>query len=248
MGTFASLQAMITVVTITAHRCELYNLAMPYGGRYCIAEGAITQRVLSHQCRLTCIQLSKCRAYNYNFTDETCTRFTATCLLAYSDPVMEFVVFRETPVHQCYEWVTYNSGDPLDERMIAADNPERIVSRLAVSGSDVVGYFFTVKGKCYGTVGDREYYTWDGYLCERLRVIEGCTIFWVPYTAGETLPSNAVIGGAMANGDVPYVVKFDVIHDGKMSISAYYIEGFPYAITGYYGTRHSATMMMMVVL
>ena len=52
----------------------------------------------------------------------------------------------------------------------------------------------------------------------------------------------------MANGDVPYVVKFDVIHDGKMSISAYYIEGFPYAISGYYGTRHSATMMMMVVL
>ena len=157
-------------------------------------------------------------------------------------------MFRETPVHQCYECVTYNSGDPLDERMITTDHPMCIVSRLVVDGSDVVGYFFTDKGHCYGTVGDREYNTEGGYLCERLRVIEGCTIFWVPYIAGDRLPSNAVIGGAMANANVSYVVKFDVIPNGEMSISAYYIEGAPYAISGYYGTRHSATMMMMVVL
>ena len=175
-------------------------------------------------------------------------QITLSCPQAYRDPLMEYVVFRETPVHQCYEWVTYNFGDPLDERMITTDHPMCIVSRLAVDGSDVIGYFFTDSGYGYATVGDTEYDTGDGYRCERLRVVEGCTIFWVPYTAGERLPSNAVIGGVMANGDVPYVVKFDAIHDGKMSISAYYIEGAPYAISGYYGTRHSVTMMMMVVL
>ena len=155
MIAFAALQAMVTVVAITAHSCKSYDLAMPYGGRYCIAENAITQSVLPHLCLHTCIHSPNCRAYNYNVTEEKCTQFTSPCPQAYSDPLMEYVVFRETPVHQCYEWVTYNSGDPLDERMITTDHPMCIVSRLAVDGSDVVGYFFTDKGHCYGTVGER---------------------------------------------------------------------------------------------
>ena len=63
------------------------------------------------------------------------------------------------------------------------------------------------------------------------------------------MPSRAVIGDVMANGDVPYVVKFDIIHSGDVkSISGYHIEGAAHATSGFGGTRHSKIMMMMVVL
>ena len=251
MGVFASLSLLTvkTMVNVRADRCELYDLAMPYGGRYCIGEGIVTPKLLPHECRYVCLQSPTCRAYNYNVTERTCTRFTFPCPQAFSDQVMEFVVFSETPVNQCYEWVPYSRGDPLGERMIATDSPWCIVSRLQVNGNDVVSFFVTDKDHCWGTFGETGYSTKQGYRCERLRVVEGCTIFWVPYTAGNPLPSRAVIGGAMANGDVPYVVKFDCIHNGKVeSISGYYIEGATHAISGYYSTRYSTNMTMMVVL
>ena len=251
MGAFTSLSLLtvVTVMNVAVNRCEFYNLAMPYKGRYCTGDGTVTLKLLPHECRYMCLQSPTYRAYNYNVTAETCTRFTSPCPQAFSDPVMEFVVFRETPVSQWYEWVMYSPGDPLGERMIATDSPWCVVSRLQVNGNDVVSYFVTDSDHCWGTFGETEYSTQQGYRCERLRVVEGCTIFCVPYTAGNPLPPRAVIGGVMANGDVPYVVKFDCIHNGKVeSISGYYIEGATHAISGYYSTRYSTNMTMMVVL
>ena len=248
MGVFVVLLAVASVVYATPKICEWYSLTLPYGGRYCIGEGDVTRKLLPHQCRFLCLQSVTCRAYNYNVTEGTCTRFTSPCPQAYSDPTMEFVVFRKTVINKCYVWVPYSYGDPLDERMISTDIPEYIVSRLKVSGNDVVCYMTTNNGKCYGTLGGIEYNS-DVYGCERLCVMEGCTTFWVPYTAGGPLPSRAVIGGVMANGDVAYVVKFDIIHNGDVkSISGYYIRGAAHATSGFAGTRHAKIMMMMVVL
>ena len=170
----------------------------------------------------------------------SCTFSTAT----------EFVILREMPANQCYEWVPYSPGDPLDERMIATDSPWCIVARLQVSGNDVISYFVRGMDHCYGALEDTEYSTEHGYQCERLRVVEGCTIFWVPYTAGGPLPSQAVIGGSMANGEVPYVVKYDVIHNGAVdNIIGNYIEGGTHIIGTYGGEpQMSVTMMVMVVL
>ena len=152
-------------------------------------------------------------------------------------------------MNQCYEWMQYSSGDSLDERMIATDTPNHIVARLQVNGNDVVSYFVISADACYGTLVDTEYNSHQGHQCERLRVVKGCTISWVPYTAGKPLPPNAVIGGVLVNDIVPYVVKFDIIHKGAVkSISGHYIEGAPRAISGFAGTRHSTTMMMMFVL
>ena len=243
MGVFAILLAVAGVVSVLTNRCEWYSLTLQYGGRYCIGEGTVTRKLLHHQCRYLCLQSLTCRAYNYNVTEGTCTRFAVPCPQAISDPNMEFVVLRVTPVHKCYEWVPYSIGDPLDERMIATDIPAYIVSRLLVGGNDAVCYMSTNNGKCYASLGGTEYSS-DLYLCQRLRVMESCTIFWVPFTAGGSIPSKAVIGGVMANGDVPYVVKFG----NPKSISGYYTKGAPHAISVSGVTRYSTTMMMMVVL
>ena len=247
MVVFVVLLVVATALQVTAIRCGWFSLTLPYRGRFCIGEGTVIRNLLPRQCRHVCLQSATCKAYNYNVTGGTCTRFTSPCPQAYSDPIMEFVVFRETPTNKCYEWVSYSRGDPLDERMIATDSPWCIVARLQVNGNDVVSYMIPKKRKCIGTFEGTEYNS-VLYQCERLRVMEGCTIFFVPYTAGSPLPSRVVIGGVIANGDVAYVVKFDIIHNGNKSISGYYIEGASHATSGYAGTRHSRTMMMMVVL
>ena len=250
MGVFVVLLAAAAVLNVTANRCRWYRLAMPYEGMYCIGEGTVTHKLLPHHCQSMCLQSATCKAYNYNVTEGTCTQFSSPCPQAFSDPVMEFVVFRTTPVNRCYEWVPYSRGEPLDERMIATDNPRFIVARLQVNNNDVVSHFTVGVDHCFGGLGDTEYSTVLGYQCERLRVDEGCTIFWVPYTAGGHLPSQAVIGGSMANGDVPYVVKYDAIYNGVVdSTSGYYIEGATHVIGSHGGEpQMSVTMMVMVVL
>ena len=103
---------------------------------------------------------------------------------------------------------------------------------------------------CFGGLGETEYSTVHGYQCERLRVHEGCTIFWVPYTAGGPLPSQDVFEGSMANGDVAYVVKYGAIHNAAVgSTYGYYIEGATHVISSHVGEpQMSVTMMVMVVL
>ena len=79
-----------------------------------------------------CLQSATCKTYNCNVTEGTCTQFSSPCSQAFGDPVIEFVVFRKTPVNRCYGWVPNSPGDPLDERMIATDNPRCIMARMQV--------------------------------------------------------------------------------------------------------------------
>ena len=108
-----------------ANRCRWYRLTMPFEEMYCIGEGTVTHKLLP-----------TCKAYNYNFTEGTCPQFSSPCPQAFSDPVMEFMVFRKTLVNWSYEWVSYSPGDPLDERMIATENPRCIMARLQVNNND----------------------------------------------------------------------------------------------------------------
>ena len=146
MGVFVVLLAAAVVLNVTANRCIWYRLTMPYEGMYCIFEGTVFQKLLPHECQSMCLQSATCKAYNYNVTEGTCTQFSSPCPQAFSDSVMEFVVFRNTPVSRCYEWVPYSPGDPLDERMVATDNPWFIVARLQVNNNDGVDH-------CFGGLG-----------------------------------------------------------------------------------------------
>ena len=250
MGVSVALLAVTTALNVAAKRCERYILSNPHEGWCCTGEGTVTYKLLHHQCKYVCLQSATCKAYNYTVNEGACTRFTSPCPQVFSVPTMGCVVFRETPINQCYEWVPYSSGDPRDERMIATDNRWLTVARLQVSGNEVVGFFTTISKSCLASLEGTTYNSLHGYLCERLLVVQSCTIVWVPYTAGGPLPSHAVIGGVMANGDVPYVVKFNCIYkDYVRSISGYYTEGGTHAISSYGGrTRLSVTMMMMIVL
>ena len=236
--------------TVSAEYCEEYNLLMSHNGRYCTGEGDSTQHMPPHHCQASCLQSATCHAYNYNITKGICTRFTSPCPEAKSDPIMEFVVFTQRPYEKCYEWIPYSAGDTADDRMIYTDDPWRMICRMQKDGNDFGCYFDTRYPNCYSTTGHSLFKESDGHPCQRMRIKEGCTIFWVSYIARDPIPPRAVISGRMANGDRVYVTKFDYNYPPVQSLSGHYVEGAAntFAPYGWGVTRHSSTMMMMVVL
>ena len=87
----------LTVIwsVIAAEHCKLFSLSTSYKGRYCPGDGIVSQHQFPHQCRYICLQAAACKAYNYNATRGTCTRFTSPCPLAVADTMMEFAVFTD---------------------------------------------------------------------------------------------------------------------------------------------------------
>ena len=106
IGVFVIFLPVATALRVATNKCEWFSLTLPYRGRFCIGEDAVTRNLLPHQCRHICLQSVNCKAYNYNCTEKTCTRFILACPQVYSDPIMECAALREIPINQCYEWVS----------------------------------------------------------------------------------------------------------------------------------------------
>ena len=249
MDFVTSLVLFTSLSTISAEYCEEYSLIMSYGGRYCTGEGDSNLVMPAHHCQATCFQSATFNAYNYNVKKGICTCFTSPCLEAKSNPIMEFVVFTQRPYETSYEWVPYSSGDTADNRMIYTDDPRRMISRMQKNDNDFGCYFFTPHSNCFASTGFSSFHQKQGYPCQRLRIKEGCTIFWVPYVARDPIPPRAVITGRMANGDRVYVTKFDYNQPPVQSLAGHYVEGAGNTFVDHAGgTRSSSAMMMMVVL
>ena len=249
-GMIISTALLLVVIppTVAVKHCKLFSPSMPLEGKYCPGEGIDTPNLLPHQCKYICLQSISCKAYNYNTTERTCTRFTSPCSLAIADTMMEFMVFTERATDQCYQWIPYSSGDTIDPRMIPTDDPGRLICRMKKDGSDIVCYFHTTQFRCYGSGGGPEMNNDQGYPCQRMRIVDDCTVFWVPYTAGDLINPRAVTAGHTANGDVVYVTKFDHNYPPMKSLAGHYVEGADQTIGTFGGTWTSTTMMMMVVL
>ena len=207
--------------------------------------------ILGHHCKYLCLQSTNCAAFNHDTADNSCTFLRNPCPLVHGAPGMEYFVFPAKPAYQCVQWIPYTSGDPVDDRMIASQIGEQMVSRIRYKGNYNIGYQYIPYKQCftYTTVDDGIVSSGSSSPCERLRIADDCTAFWIPYTAGDPLPTRVVTGGHMVDGEVAYVIKFDILHEGApVTISGYYTEGAPQAVSAYLGRRTSNTMTMLVIL
>ena len=150
-----------------------------------------------------------CAAVNYNSTNCKCTFFYNPCPLTREAPGMKYFVFTKIPAHQCSQWLPYTSHDAVDDRMIASQTGTIMVSRIKYKGNYIIGYEYIPYGQCFTftTVDEIIVSSGSSAPCERLRIADSCTAFWIPYTAGDTLPARAIIDGRTASGEVAYVLK-----------------------------------------
>ena len=249
VGTLLWIIYILSILNFVDAKCKSYSLSIPYKGRYCTGEGLLIPHVLPQHCRYVCLQSATCNAYNYNNTDRTCTQFISPCSQAFSDLFMEYVVFTGKPSDQCYEWIPYVSGDAIDQRMTLTDAPSSTVARMQKNRHDIVGRFRSYDSAlpdCYAYWWGQLKYT-DGYPCQRLGIMEGCTAFWVPYIARDPIPPRAVTGGHMADAKTVYVTKFDS-SNAVYSLPGHYIEGADHTITVSGLIAVTSTVMEMLVI
>ena len=196
--------------------CKSHDFANPFEGRYCPTQGIITPILSWPQCKLFCLQAASCQSVNYNFTNNICTYFTATCPKAISYPGMAFVLFTGTPSQRCMEWIPTRDAHPPGDRSVTEGNI-RFVARMQKDGNDFVGYWLMYDRRCYAIDDIKQFY---GYSCQYLRIRDGCTVYYVNYEFGSPLPSNALVGGFAAQGLPVYIgIKEGNIRPG------YYIPG-----------------------
>ena len=227
--------------------CQLLDNTLVVSGQFCPVKGVVAYIWQRHLCKALCIQSPSCGAYNYNTSDGTCTRLATPCAVLYGNVLMEFGaldvgLIRGGSTQDCCEWIIFTAGDPRDERMVTTEASHRIVARIKKDGRYYFGYHNEMHDRCYTTNGNDQL-TNRHDTCERLRIVDGCIARWTPYTTGEPLPSNVVIGGENTNGKNIYVTIFNNL--GGSSISGYFTEG---AIAPYVDALTSTTMKLLALM
>ena len=193
---------LISIGVCSHNECKSYDFTQLYG-RYCPAEGNIIGPVPWHQCKLYCLHTSSCQSLNYNFADNVCTYFTATCPKAISHPTMALGLFTGKDREQCIEWIPKQEGHPSrDSRSVTEDN-RRFLARMQKNGSDFTSYLLGFP--CYSRDDNGATISNNGYPCQYLRVRYGCTVYYVTYELGATLPPNALVAGYTAGGLPVYI-------------------------------------------
>ena len=88
-------------------------------------------------------------------------------------------------------WLPINRREPVDDRPIIFKHyySDATVARLKKNNVTTLGYKLLGLRPCFASTPDSGKV--DPLLerwSERLHIVNGCTAFWVPYKAGESLP------------------------------------------------------------
>ena len=186
--------------------CESHDFGHPAYGRYCPTEGITIPNFPWHQCKLFCLETLDCQSVNYNYTDNICSYFTATCPKAISHPVMAFTLFTGRTSEECLEWIPKGVSHPSqDDRAVTEDNT-RFTARMQKDGTDCLGHM--MGSFCYAKDEGGQFNSHQGYPCQYLRVSNRCTVYYVEYELGTPLSPNALIAGNSVLGlPVYFVIK-----------------------------------------
>ena len=171
---------------------------LPLNGYYCNGhEYAQTDKVTEDICKQACFQSGECGAMSFNPVGDTCLLTTQPCSLATKHNEYRLMVFRLQQYVECAVWVGDQAGIVPDR--IVTTGSAGYVARIAVDGNVLVGNG-NKPGENWNTYiaheGQQIYYPNQDFLT----VHPNCTMVWIPYTAGDLLPMNAIVTGMLANG------------------------------------------------
>ena len=170
----------------------------PLNGFYC--NGQIytpPHGVTQASCVHACVTSPSCSAMSYNPVTSTCLLAAQACATAEKDDDFMLMIFRHQEHVECVVWVRDQYG-VIPDRMLTGLNPAQ-VGRVTVGSDLLVGQAYQ-PGENWNTYiahnGNQIYFPNE----DLLTVHPHCTVAWVPYKAGDTLPMNAITTGMLANG------------------------------------------------
>ena len=153
------------------------------------------------QCIGACISNKTCWTLSYNHSGEVCALEKEPCVTANKNNDFSMMILRSTPFPLCLGWMsfndTYGSIKGFPKRAVKIrikKNRMAAMARLVSTNRLLTGRSTSKRHKAYlmDSQGNFENLS-NGY--EIILVGGNCSTAWVPYTAGDPIPTGAVVAG-----------------------------------------------------
>ena len=199
-----------------------------------------TSGIDQQQCTHRCLIRQACRVMNYNSNDHVCVLGEHACHVAESHPDYMLMVLRPQRDVECAVWKPKRSPLPtgtVDTHL----GLHEVLCRKQI-GTDVLIGHATPDGQAYIVVNGNEEGHWNTHM---LTVSPSCTLAWVPYTAGYTLPEKALVCGHLTSSGPAYCARVWRADRGRM-FYGYYPDGHNVAYYAYNGVQESPKMDILI--
>ena len=199
-----------------------------------------------HICKLECIYRLNCQFLSYSTVEGKCLIGQLACSLVPDD--QSYVAFIRRNVELCLRWVP--SSENASGSLVCNDGKcsHGYVGRLLTNSHLMPGWisrgsFLTVENGMVNVhlVAESK---------EVLYVMDGCEVAWVPFSAGDILPDNAVAGGYLSYGyRLPlYAIRGDISSGNDYRLGFYDFSARVGRVIDVRDGQFTLTQMEMLVL
>ena len=205
-----------------ANGCQLKYINSALTEYRCVSEGdnnVELRQMDIHKCVWKCLMLSTCRYINHNQSAGQCVLGLSMC--ENLQPAPGFWVQAFGPAgHSCLSWGSKDEPDHVPVQM--NDGHEIIYISRWIQGNTLIPGKYTTEGRTFwcSNEGDRV----SQNSLDDVNVLTtnpACTLSWMPYTSGAPIPTEAVIGGHLADNTKLYVARVDNVVNNRLAFGYY---------------------------
>ena len=232
-----SIPVYLYSILVTA--CDPRHTNRPLYGLRCVSNVTAERRQAAHpQCVWRCLRMKTCRYINYNSAEGQCELGLGQCESLQPATGVRVNTFGP-PRHDCIHW-----GSVQEPGWVALRGTVGHAARIVSGEVMLIGIFFPRTGQFWANKQN----TGIGPVYQDIQLMykdATCPSPWMPYTAGEPLPSGAVPGGHLADGSATYVAR--IMDSNELLVFGYYN---PKSAAAYYksGGTHTTNSMDILVL
>ena len=189
---------LVTVLTTNAkNHCKSVTFEAPRRGHRCITTSQryiVIHNIPSHICTHNCMQRENCSLANYNHEKRYCQLSSEVCQEIEKNS--EFTV--TVTIYPCVRWVP-EAEVGNSTLVVCHENAKKgrnsYVARIKLQGDILVGRL--VESQIGVWKNGVKYETSEDI--EVLQVMPKCSATWVPYTPGDPIPHDALVGGYLGD-------------------------------------------------
>ena len=204
---------LVSTVLVICRACRLYNPVLVHDNMSCpdTDNGTLLNDILFHECLIQCTR-EVCHLLSYNQQNKICKLAGKPCEVLEPRPGFSSQTLRTSPEIECFQWVTYESGDVIPPRVVEISSQRSTIAivRFPHEGDLLPGKLeYTIYQNVFSAYNREAIGRAADSTVEFLTVHPTCSLIWLPFdaTGPGPLPRGAMIAGQKADGTPFYVSR-----------------------------------------